>query len=81
MSDVFTAFSEHYQRNIHDGAQARAIPARLINHHGREEPGVAITLKRYPRVVIPADDALRIAGEIADAIQWHKDRTNQEPTR
>ncbi|WP_311257181.1 hypothetical protein [Microbacterium sp. WCS2018Hpa-9] len=63
----FVSGPDHYARNIQDGANAIARKATLTSPNGVKEPGIAVTIDRMPRLVIPTSDAIRIAHQIADA--------------
>lgn len=63
---VFQSYAANYDRNISDGHKAQVHMATLAGPQGLE-PGIAIRVGQYPRMVVPTSDALRIANDIADA--------------
>lgn len=64
----FQSKREHYARNLSEGAELVAGPAFLTGPNGRE-PAVVVRRGANVRFVIPANEALRLATEIADALQ------------
>lgn len=66
--DHFRAPSDRFESNLEDGRTARVIPATLYGPARAEVAGVAFIVNGYPRLVIPAADALRLAHEIADTL-------------
>ena len=68
---MFTSPAARYTQNTHAGVAIKAGPARLTNLSGTEEPGVIIRANHIIHAVIPAQDALRLAHQIADAVAEH----------
>lgn len=66
---TFRSGVDYWHRNHADGQSAHVVPAALEDPSGREVPGVAIFFDRKPRVVIPADGALRMAHQLADVLE------------
>ncbi|WP_455835386.1 hypothetical protein [Pseudarthrobacter siccitolerans] len=70
----FISHSYTYGRNVEDGRQIQAGTAWLTSPKG-QEPGVIIRRGSHISFVIPAADAIRLANEIADAVDALEGRT------
>lgn len=66
----FYSKAENYQGNVIDGQNASAGPATLASPTG-PEPGVIIRRGAQISFVIPINDALRLANDIADSVEAH----------
>jgi hypothetical protein len=64
----FISKPDNYPNNIRDGADITAGPAYLTGPAG-QEPGVVIRNGFRIRSIIPAAQAIRLANEIADAVE------------
>jgi hypothetical protein len=65
---LFISKPENYNLNISEGAALRAEPALLSGYDGREN-GVVIRGGHRVKFVITTAQALRLANEIADAVE------------
>jgi hypothetical protein len=65
---VFISKPENYDANLQEGAEVSAGRAWLSSPAG-PIPGIIVRRDNYIRFVIPAADALRLANEIADAVE------------
>lgn len=68
----FKSNPKFYEANLRDSKTAAAVPAGIMSPDGTETPGVAIMTTDMPRVVITLDAALKVAHEIANAIERMK---------
>lgn len=66
----FISDGTHYTKNLRDGRSTKARPAILQSPGGGEERGLAFLLGGMPCFIIPAADALRLAHEIADNLDY-----------
>lgn len=66
----FVSRPHTYGMNVEDGRQVSAGPALLTSPSG-QEPGVIIRRGSRIAYVIPAEDAIRLANDIADAVEAH----------
>lgn len=66
---MFEGKAKNYQLNIAQAVSFNARPAALNTPTGERTPGVV--LRSYGRVhaVLPVADALRVANEMADAVE------------
>ena len=64
----FISKPENYDHNIREGYGATAGPAILSGHNGREN-AVIIRSGHHIKFILPTDQAIRIANEIADAVE------------
>lgn len=72
---MFTAQERFYAKN-HDNAENTYVrPSLQATPDGSTEPTVTIFTHDEFRSILPIPDALRIATQIADAIQYHKENT------
>lgn len=65
---MFRSQPDHYTRNTYDGDSLNAKGGFLTGPDGKE-PGVVIRHGYSLRFIIPAQAALRLANEIADAVE------------
>lgn len=65
---LFVSKPENYQFNTLEGAETHAQPAWLSGPQGRE-PGIIVRSGHRIKFIIPAAEAIRIANEIADAVE------------
>lgn len=65
----FTSHPTHHETNVREGLELRAVAALMADDYGRKEPAVAVFAGQRIRFVIPTAQALRIANEIADAVE------------
>lgn len=70
----FKSNPKHYEFNLRDSKTVAAVPAGIMSPDGEETPGVAIMTANQPRLVLTAEAALKIAHEIANAIERMKRR-------
>ena len=68
---MFKSRPEHYTRNATESREVNAQPATMAGHDGAE-PAVAIFQARQIRYVLPVNEAMRVATEIADAVAAHR---------
>ena len=73
---MFTSKAEHYRKNVRQGGDTNARPATLTTYSGVERPAVVLFCRGTVYGVLPLDDALRLANQIADAIAAHKGQAN-----
>lgn len=66
----FVSRPHTYGMNVADGKHVSAGPATLTSPTG-PEPGIIIRRGSQIHFVIPAEDAIRLANEIADAVEAH----------
>ena len=69
---MFTAKAEHYRKNVREAHGINAHQATLTTYSGEKRPAVLISRRGTIYGVLPVDDALRLANEIADAIAAHR---------
>lgn len=69
---MFIGTAGNYALNTRQGASFNAKPAALATPTGTLEPGVVIRSLGKVHGVLPAADALRLATEIADALEAHR---------
>jgi hypothetical protein len=74
---VFTSKPEHYDLNMQQAMNCTAKPALMTTETGVHVPAVVIFKSRQIQSVLPLDEALRLANEMADAIGTH--HTNTTP--
>ncbi|UZX04019.1 hypothetical protein F8G81_16475 [Arthrobacter sp. CDRTa11] len=67
INNIFISRPHTYNMNVEDGRLASAGPAKLTSPTG-VEPGVIIRRGSQINLVIPEHDAIRLANEIADAL-------------
>lgn len=70
--EVFHDKPSKHHRTMTSSTTAVASPAVLKSPEGDTRPGVALIDDRGPRLVITAEAALRLANQIADALQYFK---------
>ena len=66
---VFRSKPHTYAQNIQDGVALTAGPALLTAPDGRTEPGVIFRYGYLIKFVLHADQAIRVANEIADSVE------------
>lgn len=66
---MFISRPQHYDHNHSESRRVSAAPAQLTTPNGTTEPGVLIRSAQYIKFVLPASEALRIANQIADAVE------------
>lgn len=71
MSRPFIVPEERYHKNINDARDVEAGPALFTTKKGYK-PGVIVYNGRDIRGVLPLEDAIRLANQIADSISYHK---------
>ncbi|MDV8147251.1 hypothetical protein [Arthrobacter sp. B10-11] len=69
---MFASAAVHYDRNLKDAPTIHAKPATLNPPDGAPEPAVVIFKTRQIQNVLPLADALRLANQIADAVDAHR---------
>ena len=74
---MFTSREAFFEQNIRDGKRLSIRPALITAPDGTEVPAVAAFNGYYMKFCIPADDALRIANDIADAVEHHDGRASR----
>lgn len=72
---MFTSPARFYLKNIDLAQHTHATPGLQKTPDDREEPTVIVFTRDAFRCILPLDDALRVATQIADAIQYHKENT------
>ena len=75
---MFTAKSAHYKRNIRQGQTYKARPAILTTPDGEAEPAVVIHYSGAVNGVLPIPAALKLANQIADAVEAHDHKTERD---
>lgn len=73
-SRVFISKRAQHTRNIKEAARYQAAPAQLTVSEGEQIPGVIIRSGPFIKAVTPISDALRLANQIADAVDAHDRR-------
>lgn len=68
MNRPFISKPDSYAVNVQDGIDINAFAALLTAPEGRE-PAVVVRSGSRIRFIIPAIDAIRLANEIADAVE------------
>jgi hypothetical protein len=71
---VFVTAREQYARNIRESSNYMARPARLTTPTDEREPAVILYCGGHIKAVMPVADALRLANQIADAVEAHDNR-------
>lgn len=71
---VFISKPAQHKRNIKEAARYRAAPAQLTVSEDEQIPGVIIRSGPFIKAVMPISDALRLANQIADAVDAHDQR-------
>lgn len=69
---MFISHPEHFTRNMRQAGTYDARPALLTAPDGSQEPAVVIYKARQIQGVIPIPEALRLANDIADAVDAHR---------
>jgi hypothetical protein len=77
---MFTSSPEHYNRNISESANYQAAAAVLTTPTGDRQPAVVLRNGAYIKAVMPIGDALRLANNIADALDAHNTPQSQART-
>lgn len=76
---MFIGRQQHYDRDTTDAAKLSAGPAARTTPAGTKEPGVVIRYDAHRiKYLLPVPEALRLANEIADAVEEHDNRTSRE---
>lgn len=70
---LFMSKAERFTDDVRAAASLKANPVWLATPDRDRVAGVGIFVGTAPRFMIPLEDALRIAHEIADAVQTHKE--------
>lgn len=70
---LFMSKTDRYDDDMRAADSLRACPVWLMNPNGEQEPGVGLFEGTRPRFMMPLTDALRVANQIADIIQDHKE--------
>lgn len=66
---MFISKPDHYHRNVNESQKLKARPALLTATDGSQEPAVVIQSAHFIKYLLPTREALRIANEIADAVE------------
>lgn len=66
---MFLSSPEYYASNVKQARITNAAPAALITPDGERQPAVVLYKRGKIHGVLPAAEALRLAHEIADAIE------------
>jgi len=72
LNQPFTSWPHRYDENLMEARRLRAASGILDNAHGPDEPAVAIFSGRNFKYMLPSDEALRLANEIADTLTTNK---------
>jgi hypothetical protein len=72
---MFTSRSPYYDRNIEDGKRLTIRQALITDPDGNHINAVALFNGLHMKFCIPANDAIRLANDIADAVEAHENRT------
>lgn len=75
----FVARPEHWDRNRADSARAAARPAYRTDPNGQTHPGIIISQGPGRILILSPDDALRVATQIADALDHHRQKETTTP--
>lgn len=70
---MFYSRSNHYERDIEQGAALNAVPAVLKGPTGHE-PGAAIFIGKYVRLVLREDHVIALCNALIDALDEHRKR-------
>lgn len=73
ITNLFTAQERFYAKNNNLAAKTYARPSLQKTPIDTTEPSVTIFAHDEIRCILPLDDALRLATQIADSIQYHKE--------
>lgn len=68
---MFVSTKDNFERNIEEAASYKAAPALLTTATGERVPAVMLKSTRYIKAVMPVSEALRLANQIADAVEAH----------
>ena len=72
----FITQARHYSANHEESSQLRAIPAKITQPGGKQDPGVVILSSWRIKLAMNERQALDLANAIADAIDLnHAERT------
>lgn len=77
---MFKSRAEMHEVNLRQARNMRTEPATLTGPDG-PKPGVVIFEGYRVKAVLPIDQALRLANEIADAVEAHDTRSPREVTQ
>lgn len=66
---MFLSGPDHYASNINHARNTKAGPATLTAPSGEQQPAVVLFKKGKIYGVLPAAEALRLANELADALE------------
>jgi hypothetical protein len=69
---MFYARADRYQHNNDEALKLKAAPAHQETPEGQREPAVSLSTRGYPRFVLPAEEAFRLASEIVAALERHQ---------
>jgi len=76
---MFISKPEHFHLNMKQAATYNAQPALMAVADGAREPAVVLFSTSQIRGVLPVSEALRLAHEIADAVDAHRAKALTEP--
>lgn len=68
----FTSWPERYDENLIEARRLRAATGVLMCNHGPDLPAVAIFSGSNFKYMLPHEEALRLANEIADSLTKSK---------
>lgn len=68
---MFISDAARYEFNIAEAAQYRATPAKLSAPTGEKLPAVMLKSGPHIKTLMPISEALRLANQIADAVEAH----------
>ncbi|MDI3211697.1 hypothetical protein [Arthrobacter sp. AL12] len=76
---MFTSQPDHHRRNIVQAFSYRARPAILSTPTGEQEPAVILRSGERIHGILPIAQALKLADQIADAVEAHDTSPNSPP--
>lgn len=68
---MFTSHAPYLAQNLADGKRLSVRQAMIGGTDGQEIKAIAVFNGFHLRFCIPVDDAIRIANDIADAVEQH----------
>lgn len=80
MHVTFTAYEQHWERNLRDSQSAHAKVCAREAPGDDQSYGVAVFASGYPRIILEPADALRLANQLADALTAIRASTTERNT-
>lgn len=76
---MFISQPNQHRFNMKQATTYQAQPALLTAYDGSQEPAVVLYSTSQVKGVLPITEALRLANEIADAVDAHRAKALTEP--